>query len=300
MFVGGFVTLSWLTSACTGAVVFSVMYWVLPTMLANNPLFSGLGRTARTFAWLPLLVFGTLALVGFARSVVIGESSRSRDRKKSRKSWRDTSVNISRLMVNHGWGVTRQGMPAPKPKAATFDRWTLEALRVLEWKRFEALCAEYYETVGFQSETIRCGADGSIDVKLFKTDPSKPLALVQCKTGNVYTVGMKEVRELLSMMTQQKIPRGIYITTGTFNRDALNFADDHPIQLLDGDGFVRKILALPEEEQERLLEDAFQGDYKTPTCPSCAVKMARRSVEGRSFWGCVNSSKCRNTFEISR
>jgi restriction system protein len=102
------------------------------------------------------------------------------------------------------------------------------------------------------------------------------------------------------MMTQQKIPRGIYITTGTFNRDALNFAGDHPIQLLDGDGFVRKILALPEEEQERLLEDAFQGDYKTPTCPSCAVKMARRSVEGRSFWGCVNSSKCRNTFEISR
>lgn len=300
-FAGGVATFSWWTSAGTGAIVFIVMYWVLPSLLAGNYPFSGLARMSRSFAWLPLLVFGTLALVGFAKSIVIGESSKSRERRKSHKSWRDTSVNISRLMVNHGWGVTRQGrMPAAKPKAVVFDKWTLEALRVLEWKRFESLCAEYYQAVGFQSETIRCGADAVIDVKLFKTDPAKPLAVLQCKTGHVYTVGVKELRELLSAMSREKVARGIFITTGTFNRDALIFAGDHPIQLLDGDGFLRKIQALPREEQDRLLKDAFEGDYKTPTCPSCTVKMTKRAVDGKSIWACVNAPKCRNTFAINR
>jgi restriction system protein len=266
-FAGGFISFSWWASAGTGGIVFIVMYWVLPTLFSRNQIFSDLGRTSRSFAWLPLLLFGTLALVAIARSVIVGESRRSsRDRRQVRKTWRDTSVNISRLMVNHGWAVTRQRpMPVPKPKTVAFNKWTLDALRALDWKRFESLCVEYYEITGFQSEIIRSGADGTIDLKLYKADPAKPLAIVQCKTGLVYSVGVKDLRELLSTMSREKSGRGVFITTGSFNRDALNFAGDHQIQLLDGEGFIRKIQGLSEEDQGRLLHDAFQHEGMPPS-----------------------------------
>jgi restriction system protein len=298
--MGGFLALSWWASAVTGGILFIVMYWVLPMLLTNNQLFSGLGETARSFAWLPLLVFGCLALLAFAKEIVIGESSRnSRNRGKARKSFRDTSVNISRLKLTHGWGVTLQRtLPRAKPRNA-YDKWTLDALRVLEWKRFESLCASYYETSGFESETLRCGPDGSIDVKLFNGDPSKPMAVLHCKAGHVYTVSVKEMRELLALMSREKAARGILITTGTFTREALNIAGDHPVQLLDGDGFLRKIQALPQEVQDRLLKEAFTGDYRTPSCPSCATKMRRREGDGAPFWGCVSYPQCRNTFPIN-
>jgi restriction system protein len=297
----GFLAFSWWASAVAGGIVFILMYWVVPSLLAGNQLFVGLSRTFRSFAWLPLLVFGSLALVAFAKEIIIGESNRkSRERRKTRKSWRDTSVNISRLKLTHGWGVTRQGtFPVAKPKDV-FDKWTIDALRVLEWKRFEFLAAEYYEAAGFQSETIRCGADGGFDVKLFKTDPAKPLAVLHCKSGYVYSVGVKELRELLSLMSKEKVARGIFITTGAFTRDVLNFVGDHPIQLLDGEGFLRKIQALPREDQDRLLKKIFEGDYKTPTCPSCAIKMKRREGDAAPVWGCVNYPTCRNAFAITR
>lgn len=55
----------------------------------------------------------------------------------------------------------------------------LEALRSLEWKRFELLCARYYEAVGFKMEILDAGQDGGIDIKLFKIDPSMRRDLIE-------------------------------------------------------------------------------------------------------------------------
>jgi restriction system protein len=169
---------------------------------------------------------------------------------------------------------------------------------MLEWKRFELLCAKYYEAVGFKSETLRCGADGGIDVKLFKIDPTKPLAVVQCKAWNSHSVGVKEIRELLGVMAHEQAGRGVFITTSTYTKDALEFGSANPIQLLDGTGFVIKLRDLPKERQDALLKFAFEGDYKTPTCPSCGIKMTKRDGKRGAFWGCVNYPRCKSTFVI--
>jgi restriction system protein len=295
-----FAAFPWWT-VLAGSIAFLAMY-MLPSILAKNPVFHEIALLSRSFAWLPLLVFGCLALVSLARSKFTGGMApNTRERRRERRTWRDTSVNISRLRFNHGWGVTRLGgMQTTKPKRAdTFDSWSLAALRALEWKRFELLCAQYYESAGFQSQTIRCGADGGIDMKLFKTDPAKPLAVVQCKSWNVYSVGVKEMRELLGVMAHEKVNRGVYITTGSCARDALSFAGDNSIQLLDGDGFLRKLLQLPKDRQDLLLKSAFNGDYKTPTCPSCGIKMTKREGKAGPSWGCVNYPKCSCTFAIN-
>ena len=169
---------------------------------------------------------------------------------------------------------------------------------MLEWKRFELLCAEYYEAVGFKTETLDAGPDGGIDIKLFKLDPTKPLAIVQCKAWNTTQVGVKEIRELLGVMAHKQIGRGIFATTGTYTKDAIDFGATSPIQLLDGPTLTNKILDLPLEKQNALLQFAFEGDYRTPSCASCGVKMLARDSKRGAFWGCPHYPHCKTTLRM--
>ena len=59
-----------------------------------------------------------------------------------------------------------------------------------------------------------------------------------------------------------------------------------------------KITALVPEKALSLLKFATQGDFLTPTCPSCSIKMISRksTKEGRNFWGCRNYPHCKQIF----
>lgn len=188
--------------------------------------------------------------------------------------------------------------PAPAVAPAVPAAWSTGALRTLEWKRFELLCARYYEAVGFTTATRAAGPDRGIDVMLFKTDPAKPLAIVQCKAWNTQPVGVKEIRELLGVMVHEGVERGIFLTTGAFTQDALQFGAANPIQLLDGDAFTKKLLDLPIEKQKALLGFAFAGDYRTPTCASCGTKMIGRDSKRGPFWGCIHYPRCKTTLAM--
>jgi len=50
--------------------------------------------------------------------------------------------------------------------------------------------------------------------------------------------------------------------------------------------------------RQQLLDFATAGDWTTPTCPSCGVKMAARNSKRRRFWGCVHFPKCRGTLQM--
>lgn len=197
------------------------------------------------------------------------------------------------VVANFLSGISSTTMTKPQ-------KWTLDALRSLEWKRFELLCAEYYEAINIQSETIQTGPDGGVDVKLFKIDPKHPIAVVQCKAWSSY-VGVKHIRELLGVMALQKVRRGVFITTSTFTKDAKTFGEESKsLQLLDGAAFIKKLLELPEDKQVSLLNKAFEGDYETPTCASCGSKMKARSSENGSFWGCSTYPKCKNILKMKQ
>jgi restriction system protein len=55
--------------------------------------------------------------------------------------------------------------------------------------------------------------------------------------------------------------------------------------MLNGEGLLKKIRDLPQGNQDSLLKFAFEGDYKTPTCASCGIKMTKRDGKCGSFWG---------------
>jgi restriction system protein len=67
--------------------------------------------------------------------------------------------------------------------------------------------------------------------------------------------------------------------------------------MVDGAQLLAKIAALPPEKSAALLKFATTGDYLTPTCPSCSLKMiSRKSTKrGRAFWGCKNYPRCKQT-----
>ena len=175
------------------------------------------------------------------------------------------------------------------------DRWSLDLLLSIDWRRFEEVCAEYFRLCGFHATTQSHGPDGGIDVKLYAPKGhSKLVNIVQCKKWGK-PVGPKALRELLGVMTASKLSRGIFVTSSVFNDEAARFATENRIHLLDGRHFMSKILERSSEDQARLLKVATEGDYLTPSCPSCGIKLLKRERKKDKvvFWGCANFPRCR-------
>jgi restriction system protein len=99
-------------------------------------------------------------------------------------------------------------------------------------------------------------------------------------------------------MTASNVLEGVLVTCGAFTQEAKQFAGAENIRLVDGNELLRKIGALAPEQGKALLRLATAGDFFTPTCPGCSIKMAARtsSSEGRKFWGCLNYPRCKRTF----
>jgi hypothetical protein len=67
----------WWASVALGSIGFAAMRWIVPSIFASSPLLAGLAALSRALAWLPLLVFGLIGAIAFARSKAIGESPKN-------------------------------------------------------------------------------------------------------------------------------------------------------------------------------------------------------------------------------
>lgn len=171
-------------------------------------------------------------------------------------------------------------------------QWTPELLRRLEWRRFEELCAAYFEALGFRTDAA---------INLYAEGAEQASILVRCRPWDAYGVGIKPVRGLHEAMATAKVGEGVLVTSGKFTQEARAFAGKEKISLIDGDELLGKIAALMPEKALALLELATRGDFLTPTCPACAIKMVKRksTARGRPYWGCRNYPGCKNTFFVA-
>jgi len=177
------------------------------------------------------------------------------------------------------------------------EQWTPELLKRLDWRRFEELCAAYFEALGFRVDLAANGAEGGT-ISLYSKGAQATSILVQCRPWDAHRVGIKSVRGLRGAMISGNIGEGVLMTSGKFTQEARDFAAKEKISLIDGAGLVDKITALPPETAMELLRFATEGDYQTPTCPACSVKMISRksTSQGRKYWGCRNYPGCKHTF----
>jgi restriction system protein len=199
------------------------------------------------------------------------------------------------------WSALRRGEETPTKTALRLKldtrQWSPELLKQLEWRRFEELCAAYFEALGFKTQITGTGTRAGVDIVMREKGAGGKPSIARCKAWDAYRVGAGAVRELRRAMGAAKIADGVLLTAGRFTREAVNLAAQESIRLVDGPALLEKIAALPPEKALELLKFATQGDFLTPTCPFCSIKMVSRqsTKDGRKYWGCRNYPACKQT-----
>lgn len=319
----------WPLILAVGAVVFFCLAWILPDLAPNNLILNSLFQGVASVAW---VVFGLFFVIG---AVFYGMALTSKSGRRAVKAGSSDPGGMSGSRLHRpavpttaaqdqeevavaaspaGESTPAVALDEPESVPDIHDAWdehiaemetkptawSLDVIRDIEWKRFEDLCQKFYETSGIRSETTALGPDGGIDILLYQDDTGKPTAIVQCRAWGEHLVGVRPIRELLGVMTHEKIGKAFFMTSGHFANDAKMLASSNRITLIDGDMLLIMIRRLPAAAQKGLLEFATEGDYMTPTCPSCGIKM--KHAAGKSgnpdFWACHNYPRCRQKFAM--
>jgi restriction system protein len=162
----------------------------------------------------------------------------------------------------------------------------------MSWREFEVLIGESFRRRGYAVvETGGNGADGGYDL-ILKKDGER--FLVQCKQWRSRQVGVSVVRELCGVMSAENAQGGFVVSSGSFTRGAMDFADESDIGLIDG----RDLAKLFAEKYE-----IEPSSAPAPACPRCGSEMVRREARrgasaGQAFWGCRRFPACRVTQSI--
>ncbi|WP_374422401.1 restriction endonuclease [Chromobacterium sp.] len=280
----------WYVSVALAGLSLLILKSALPAFGASNPLLKPLAEAFSALGWPIALFFLVLAALSLSRRAAKPRFSFKIDPVAAR----GTPLPLEPAFREY---------PASKTPAASEERpaqWSLGLIRDIEWKRFEDVCQKFYELKGIRSETTPLGPDGGIDIRLFQDDSGRATSLVQCKAWGERYVGVKPIRELLGVMTHEKIAKAFFMTSGRFSDDAKTVARSNHISLIDGEMLLTLIERLPGGARQQLLAFATAGDYRTPTCPGCGATM--RHVAGKGgrpdFWGCPGYPRCKQILRM--
>lgn len=301
--------LPWWMLAIGSGASYLVFHNILPAAFAANPFLVGIAMLMQGLAWMPALLFAFFAVLSYLRErsqqadarlgpTRIEQAGRARPPKAPPQPARNAA---GRNTPNPAPNTTTPPQTPTPAEAAAPQSWTLEAIQSLEWKRFELLCVQYYEQMGFTVKTVPHGADGGIDATLYKAGLDAPVAVVQCKAWSK-PVKVEQVRALGGSMLAHKVKRGVFWSlSGYVGNPVQEFSELAGIQLLDGPAVLERIRALDAEKQAALLAKVFEGDYRTPSCPACGVKLVARNGKSGAFWGCSNYRRgCRYTLQMGQ
>lgn len=292
-------TSDWKVGAGLAAACAFAAAVIIPGTLGRSPFLAGLVSLFSPLAWLMAFVFAVIAFIRFTKqgsvrrksvaNAPVGKPSGASapvltpgDKALQRRTFEPASNRPSAEASNSGEAQSR-------PTA-----WSLDVINRIEWKRFEDVCCAFYREKGIRAETTALGPDGGVDIRLFQdeADPARVTAVVQCKAWN-QAVGVKLVRELRGVMAHEKTEKAFFMAPNGYTEDARAFAQANRITLLDGKLILAMFERLPEVSRQRLLELATEGDWTTPTCPSCGAKMVKRESKRGRFWGCSTYPRCR-------
>ena len=144
-----------------------------------------------------------------------------------------------------GWGAGSSGLlllsrlfPALRDLRRLEQAGELESIIQMSPPEFEQLVAAYFRRAGYAVQVVGSQGDHGIDLVLHA--PGEGKIIVQCKRYRG-AVGEPVVRDLYGTMTHEGASRGFLMTTGKFTRQALLWAEDKPIELIEGQELVERI-----------------------------------------------------------
>ncbi len=193
--------------------------------------------------------------------------------------------------------------PPPPPPGTTSSG--VEGLRQLDWRQFEQVIGSAFQMQGYQVLPTADRADGGVDLILVR---GQERIFVQCKHWKAWQVPVAVVRELFGVVVANRASGGIVVTSGSFSREAIAFAQQSGTTLLDGPAVQRllaagKIQTPPSLVQQPSPNQAMPStSLGTPSCPICLAPMLLRKARrgqraGSSFWGCSRYPGCKGILE---
>jgi hypothetical protein len=127
---------------------------------------------------------------------------------------------------------------------------TLNELLELSPTEFEDAVARLLGEIGYTG-IRRVGGPGDLAADVYCRDSSGRSVVVQCKRFNIGAkVGSPEVQKFIGMVhVQHCADGGIFVTTSSFTRPALDLGKRHRLRMIDGAELSRLIERLHNERQ---------------------------------------------------
>lgn len=210
-----------------------------------------------------------------------------------------------------------------------------ESYYSMTWQQFEDAIAQLFRNLGYQVRQTPRSGDGGKDAILVK-DGIK--YVVECKRyGEAKCIGRPDLQKFFAAMHHEGAVEAIYVNTGRFSPQAIEYAKTWAVTLYDRDTFpslVTKAYPVPEParfartmclkcgeivplpvEQSKTsllcpvghtvegtisLEDLGVFSSGVPYCKKCSSPMRIRKGSRGKFLGCSNYPKCRFTRQVPR
>jgi restriction system protein len=170
------------------------------------------------------------------------------------------------------------------------DRDLLYWLKGMKPKEFEEYIADLFSRLGYKTEIVGGGYDRGVDV-IAEKDGLKHY--IQCKKYITSVVGVSGLRDFYGAIADHLAQaKGYFITTNKFTLEAERFAEDKPVELIDGFKLIQYI-RLAEKETKPVIE-------KLKKCPQCNGNLIERQGKFGKFYGCSNYPKCQYTENIKK
>lgn len=173
----------------------------------------------------------------------------------------------------------------------------LDAIRALDWRRFELLVGEAFRQQGYRVEESGLGGpDGGVDLILTREGQT---TLVQCKHWRKRQIPVNTVREMFGLLQHHRADAVKIVCSGGFSPEARQFAVGKPIDLIDG-GRLAVLVKAVQTGDAAVPVTATQA-IETRRCGSCGAEMVKRSNRktGESFLGCSRFPACRGTASLA-
>lgn len=103
---------------------------------------------------------------------------------------------------------------------------------------FELLVTNLFSGIGFETKQTRSSRDGGVDAIAFDSRPLLGGKIILQAKRYKNVVGVSAVRDLYGTMINEGANKGILVTTSHYGPDAYTFANDKPIELIDGSGLL--------------------------------------------------------------
>ena len=200
-----------------------------------------------------------------------------------------------------GVGFIVTSLKKRKQKSFFETRITLNNLKNLSWKEFEEYAGSLFIKLGYSVEVTGGLKNGGVDLIIRKDNR---ISLVQCKNYRVSKVSLSMVRDFYGAMSANlNYEIGYFITTGIFTLDAKHFAEDKPIELIDGARLMDYVNMASLKAAPQINPVQITKAVDVPVCPKCGANMVMRTAKkgnkaGSQFWGCSTYPKCNATKSV--